>query len=286
MKEVVYDISNNQGEVNFNAIKASGAYGVILKAGGSDGGFYKDWYFEQNYTRAFNAGLHIGAYYYVGKDCKSYDDGKADAERFLKQIAGKALDLPVYMDFEAPDTSNKQGNTDAAIAFCEVLENAGYYAGIYGSDESTFVDRLYKEQLRDYAWWVADYSNEPSHAVPFGMWQFTNKARVNGVQGDVDKNYLYTDYVSVICGYGFNGFIADENYESDITDTTITNNSINVNDAVMIKSGATDLNTGGYYADFVYSNTYYVLEITGNRVVFGTSSGITGATDISNIIKL
>lgn len=285
MQEVVYDISNHQGEVDFNAIKASGAYGVILKAGGSDGGFYKDWYFEQNYTRAFNAGLHIGAYYYVGKYCKSYEDGKADAERFLKQIKGKVFDLPVYMDFEAPDTTNKQGNTDAVIGFCETMENAGYYVGIYGSDESTFVDKLYIEQLRDYALWVADYSNEPSHAVPFGMWQFTSKARVNGVQGDVDKNYLYTDYVSAIINNYLNGY-------SPVPDTTGNDTSdcfgcpITVGDTVMIAQGAKDMNTNWYYADFVYTKTYKVLEVSGNRVVFGNDSGITGATDISNIIKL
>lgn len=285
MMEVVYDISNHQGEVDFNAIKETGAYGVILKAGGSDGGFYKDWYFEQNYARAFNAGLHIGAYYYVGKDCKSYDDGKADAERFLKQIAGKTFDLPVYMDFEAPDTSNKQGNTDSVIAFCKVLEKAGYYVGIYGSDESTFVDRLYKDQLRDYAWWVADYSNQPTHAVPFGMWQFTSKARVNGVQGDVDKNYLYIDYVGAIVSGGFNGYSNVSSSEGN--DTTVsTGTALAIGDTIMIKTGAKDLNSGGYYASFVYNNEYKVIEITGNRVVFGNERGITGATDISNIIKL
>lgn len=286
MKEIVYDISNHQGEVNFNEIKASGAYGVILKAGGSDSGFYKDWYFEQNYSRAINASLHVGAYYYVGKDCTSSADGEADAQRFLKYIEGKKFDLPVYLDFEAPTPADKQGNTDACIAFLEVLENAGYYAGIYGSDESVFVDRVYKEQLREYAWWVADYSNEPTHAVPFGMWQFTSKAFVNGVYGNVDKNYLYIDYPSIIRGYGFNGFTADPDYESDINNTGGYVTTVNSGDTVMIKPGATDMNTNGYYADFVYTNIYTVKEVSGNRIVFGTETGITGATDISNIIKL
>lgn len=287
MKEIVYDISNNQGEVNFNEIKSSGAYGVILKSGGSDGAFYKDWFFEQNYTRAVNAGLHVGAYYYVGKDCTSSEDGEADAHRFLKQLSGKKFDLPVYLDFEAPPATNKQGNTDACIAFLEVMESAGYYAGIYGSDESVFVDRVYKEQLREYAWWVADYSNEPSHAVPFGMWQFTSKAQVKGVYGNVDKNYLYIDYPSVIRCYGFNGYSADPDYKkSDIDSPAITDNTVNVGDTVMIKHGATDMNTNGYYADFVYTNKYTVKEVINNRVVFGTNTGITGATDISNIIKL
>lgn len=286
MKEVVYDISNNQGDVNFNLIKQSGAYGVILKAGGSDGGFYRDWYFDQNYSHAIEAGLHVGAYYYVGKDCTSKEDGEADAERFINYLSGKLFDLPVYLDFEAPPAANKQGNTDAAIAFCEVMENAGYFTGIYGSDESVFVDRLYKEQLREYAWWVADYSNEPSHAVPFGMWQFTSEARVNGVYGDVDKNYLYIDYPAIIRGIGFNGYTADPDYTDDSFDSNVSNTAINVGDVVKVKTGAMDMNTNLYYADFVYTNTYKVLEVSGNRIVFGNDSGITGATDISNIIKL
>lgn len=52
---------------------------------------------------------------------------------------------------------------------------------------------------------------------------------------------------------------------------------------VKIKSGAKDLNTGKKYASFVYNQTYTVISISGNRVVFGLNGAVTGATDKSNI---
>ena len=48
----VIDISHWQGAIDFNSVRASGIEGVIIKAGGSDAGFYKDSKFETNYVNA------------------------------------------------------------------------------------------------------------------------------------------------------------------------------------------------------------------------------------------
>ena len=45
----VIDVSHWQGYIDFNSVRASGIEGVIIKAGGSDAGFYKDSKFETNY---------------------------------------------------------------------------------------------------------------------------------------------------------------------------------------------------------------------------------------------
>lgn len=50
-----------------------------------------------------------------------------------------------------------------------------------------------------------------------------------------------------------------------------------------IKVGAKDLNTGKKYSSWVYLNTYEVISINGNRVVFGKNGAVTGATNKSNI---
>ena len=50
-----------------------------------------------------------------------------------------------------------------------------------------------------------------------------------------------------------------------------------------IKTGAKDLNTGKKYSSYVYEQTYTVISINGNRVVFGLNGAVTGATDKSNI---
>ena len=52
---------------------------------------------------------------------------------------------------------------------------------------------------------------------------------------------------------------------------------------VKIKSGATDANTKGKYAAFVYKTVYTVISISGDYVVFGLNGVATGKTKKSNV---
>ena len=142
------DVSRWQGVIDWKAVKEDGVKFAIIKAGGSDAGFYKDRTFEQNYAGAKENGIAVGAYYFVGKLCKSREAGAADAKRFIEMLKGKQFEYPVYIDFEAPDSTNKAGNTDAVIAFCEVMENAGYFVGVYASEISGFKERLDDSRLQ------------------------------------------------------------------------------------------------------------------------------------------
>ena len=200
------DVSSWQGNIDFGLVKASGVQFVILKAGGSDAGCYTDKRFYDNYVKATQAGLYVGAYYFVGKYCKSSTDGMADAMRFADIIKDCILEYPVYIDFEAPDSSNKQGNTDAVNAFCAYMESCGYYAGIYASDISGFKDRLYLDQLNKYDKWVARYGSEPKYVKNFGMWQASSQGTVPGISGRVDMDYSKNDYAGIIKTHHLNGF--------------------------------------------------------------------------------
>lgn len=200
------DVSNWQGNIDFASVKASGINFVILKAGGSDAGFYTDKRFYDNYRSASAQGLSIGAYYFVGKYCKSAEAGIADAQRFYDIIKNCRLDYPVYIDFEAPDSTNKQGNTDAVNAFCLYMESLGYYVGIYASDISGFKDRLYLDQLNRFDKWVARYGSEPKYVKNWGIWQSSSKGNVKGIPGHVDLDYSRNDYSGIIKRYHLNGF--------------------------------------------------------------------------------
>ena len=59
--------------------------------------------------------------------------------------------------------------------------------------------------------------------------------------------------------------------------------SVGVGSNIRIGYNATDLNSGTFYAPFVYENVYQVFEISGRRVVFGTNGTVIGATDIGNV---
>lgn len=203
------DVSHWQGVVDWKNVSKYFKF-VILKAGGSDAGFYKDSRFEYNYLKAKEVGLSIGAYYFVGKKCTSAEAGRLDADRFANILEGKQFDMPVYLDFEAPSTKNKKGNTDAAVAFCERMEDLGYFVGIYASDISGFAERLYLSRCKPFTLWVARYGSLPRYVSKYDMHQTTSKGRIKGIDGYVDLNTCYKDFPSIIKSYGFNGFNKEE----------------------------------------------------------------------------
>lgn len=199
------DVSHWQGSVDFKKVKAAGYDFVIIKAGGSDAGFYKDKKFETNYKKAKEAGLFVGAYYFVGKNCVSALDGEADAKRFLKILEDKSFEFPVYIDIETTPARLKKGATDAVISFCGTLELAGYYAGVYASDLGGFRDRLEAWRLVRFDKWVARYGSKPQFVTKYGMWQSSSKGRVPGINGNVDLDESYYDYPAIMARNGLNG---------------------------------------------------------------------------------
>ena len=200
------DISHWNGDIDFNKVKASGIEFVIIKAGGSDRGFYTDPKFKENYEKAKAAGLFVGAYYFVGK--KFYGDlaGIADGKRFADILKGMQFEYPVYLDVETTDSRYKELATDAAIAFCNTLENAGDYVGIYASDISGFKETLNHSRLESYAHWVARYGKEPEVCKEGVIHQYSSKGAVDGIVGSVDLDKSSCDYSKYIIAGGFNGF--------------------------------------------------------------------------------
>lgn len=198
------DISHWQGIIDFKKVAEVFDF-VIIKAGGSDAGFYRDKKFETNYKKAKEAGLCVGAYYFVGKDCTSYAAGVADAKRFIELLAGKSFEYPVYIDIEQTPIVKRQGATDAVIGFCETMETAGYYVGVYGSDISGFKDRLVLSRLSAFDKWVARYGSKPKFVTKYGMWQKSSKGVVAGIKGNVDINEAYLNYPAIMARKHLNG---------------------------------------------------------------------------------
>lgn len=200
------DVSHWQGVIDWLSVKESGIEFAILKAGGSDDGFYTDSTFEQNYKEAKAVGLPVGAYYFVGSLCTSRTDGIADAKRFLEIIKGKSFEYPVYIDLESTNPAAKAGATEACIGFCETMEAAGYYCGIYASDISGFRERLDISKLERFDKWVAIYGSKPNYVKSYGVWQYSSTGKVSGIIGNVDMNEAYKDYPQIIKAAGLNGF--------------------------------------------------------------------------------
>ena len=203
------DVSAWQGVIDWQKVKASGIKFAIIKAGGSDDGIYTDSKYERNYSECKKYGIPVGAYYFVGRSFTTKADGEADADRFLKLLKGKQFEYPVYLDLEPPlKAANRKYNTDAAVAFCEKVEKAGYYVGVYGSTYSTFQSLVDDSRLTSYAHWVAQYANSCTYWDNYGIWQYTSGGYINGIDGRCDMNLCYVDYPERIKAKGLNGFKA------------------------------------------------------------------------------
>ena len=200
------DVSRWQGDIDWTKVREAGIEFAIIKAGGSDDGFYTDSKFEKNYKGAKEAGISVGAYYIVGSKCVSRIDGVSDANRFINIIKGKQFDYPVYIDLELTSPADKCGATDACIGFCQTMEKAGYYCGIYASDISGFVDRLDMSRLTQFDKWVARYGGKPTAVKRYGIWQKSSTGSVSGISGNVDLNEAYEDYPSIVKAAGLNGY--------------------------------------------------------------------------------
>lgn len=198
------DISHWNRVDDFNKVRNDGYEFVIIKAGGSDKGFYKDRCFDDYYRLAKLAGLYVGAYYFVGPGFTSANDGRMDAKRFLNIINDKSFEYPIVLDLEATRPENKDGATEASIAFCEYCEDHGYYVSIYASDISGFKERLDIDKLKPFDKWVARYGKKPEYVKKYDIWQKSSTGAVDGIRGNVDIDISYKDYNEITFKYKLN----------------------------------------------------------------------------------
>ena len=202
------DLSHHNGYVDFEALSKSVDF-VIIKSGGSEKKGHRhftDIMFEDYYRQAKKAGLKVGCYFFAGSDLNERN-AIDDAEYFWRIIQGKQFEYPVFLDIEAQTPANKFTTTQAAIKFCDYLEDRRYFVGIYASDISGFKERLFKRSLLPYTWWVARYGKSPQYATEnMGIWQSSNNGYVYGVNTNVDTDISFIKYDDIIKKKKLNGF--------------------------------------------------------------------------------
>ncbi len=210
MKFKGIDVSKWQGNIDWIKAKNDGVDFAIIREGyGKDG---KDKKFEENYKSAKTSGIPVGVYHYSYAD--SVEDAKKEAEFCLKNIKGKQLEYPVCFDIEDKEQLklNNRQRTDIIKAFCETIENAGYYAMIY-CNLNWYNNYLIKDELKQYDLWIAQWEvGAPS--VICGIWQKSDKGVIDGIKGNVDLDVSYKNYPEIIKSKGLNGYNKSSNSQS------------------------------------------------------------------------
>lgn len=211
------DISSHQGKIDFDKVKQAGYSFVIIKAGQGTTPMKT---FRERYLPAVQkAGLDWGAYWWT--DAVTVEEAKAEARAFLKEMEGLKPTFPLWVDqeYNSPhEKCTKQQRTDMVKAFLDVLQEAGYYAGLYCSYD-WITNWLDASQLTAYDKWIAQYSGSCSYTGEYGIWQngvigtkgkkgvhYTILGKVPGIEENCDVNYCYKDYPKIIKAAGLNGW--------------------------------------------------------------------------------
>lgn len=203
------DVSQWQGAIDWAKVKAAGVEFALIRAGlrgyAPEGRLAEDARFRENAEGAIAAGIPVGVYFF--SQATTPEEGREEARYCLKLTGPYKLDFPVYIDSEyanaqqtgRADGLTKEARTAAVVAFCDEVEAAGYYAGIYAS-ESWFAQKL--GDVSRFDKWIAKWDGKPTAA--HGIWQHSNAGRVNGISTPVDLDEAYKDYPTIIQGAGLN----------------------------------------------------------------------------------
>lgn len=193
------DVSNHQGYIDWEKVKKAGIDFAIIRIGyrgyAQEGTLNIDKEFQRNIQNAQAAGIDVGVYIFSQAICD--DEAKEEAEFVIKNLEGYELQLPVVYDPESilnakartDDVPGEQFTKNTTI-FCEMIKNAGYEPMIY-SNMLWEAFEFDMEQLNEYPFWYADYEMLPQTPYAFEMWQYSNKGRVDGINGVVDLDIQF-----------------------------------------------------------------------------------------------
>ena len=185
------DISEFQGEIDFEEVRRSGIEAVYIRVGAGE---YTDEYFAENYERAKAAGLKIGFYHYV--TARSVEEGRRQARFFASLAAGREPDMRLAMDFEYFGSLSVSQINAISEAYLDELTALTKREAVIYSDLSNARNIFSRTLAEKYPLWAAQYgADEPSANGKWREWvgfQYTDEGRVGGIYGNVDRN-IFTE---------------------------------------------------------------------------------------------
>ena len=195
MQLSVIDVSEHQGNIDWEKVKNAGVVGAMIRTGyGVKDPNQIDKWFYNNLSGCQNVGMPYGFYHY------SYAVDVAGAEQeadfCLELIAGSNPQYPVAFDMEENRQAalGKTVCTDMAIAFCNKIRAAGYQPMLYTNLNwaTNYIDMSQIDNAGIRVW-IAQYNTTLDYKGNYFLWQYTSSGRVAGIPANVDLNYLGSD---------------------------------------------------------------------------------------------
>ena len=201
------DISAHQGDIDLSKLKGQIDFVIIRVGYGTKGTI--DTKFTRNANLCRELGIPVGFYWY--SYALDVEGAKKEAQAMINAINPykDIVKFGVWFDMEDADGYKKKNGMPSnqtlrqmCAAFCEAVENAGFYSGIYAS-ESWFNNQLKGSEVTPYDKWVAQWPTSGGKQTALNtsadkrsdvhLWQFTSQGRFSGYSGNLDTNYAYLD---------------------------------------------------------------------------------------------
>ena len=235
MEKKGIDISHHQGEIDFNKLKGNIDFAMVRTSYGS---FYEDRKYKRNIKGLESIGVPYGLYHF--SYATNIEDAKKEANGFINIIRKYNPTYPVVIDIESSSRTQSVNNNmlvDITDTICSMIENAGYYVMIYANLDY-LNGKLNSSKLDRYDKWLAQWTKSPTYNKSFGIWQYSSKGSLPGINGNVDLNISYKDYPSII-GKKNNDNTSSNNRQNE----KIENNSTNY----VVKKGDTLIKIASKY---------------------------------------
>lgn len=192
------DVSEHQGEIDWQLVAQDGVEFAMVRAGYrgyTEGTLNEDLYFRQNMEGAAAAGIKLGVYFF--SQAVTVEEAREEARFVLELVKDFELAFPIAFDWEnigseaaRTDGVDAETLTDSCLAFCDIVEEAGYESAVY------FYRRLgyYEydlERISHLAFWVGAPGELPDFYYEHDIWQYSFTGRVSGIGTDVDLNLFF-----------------------------------------------------------------------------------------------
>ena len=183
-----FDASHHQGTINWSKISTKQYQFVYLKA--TEGGDFKDSMFQENWLKARESGLKVGAYHFY----RLCTDGDVQAKNFIATVPNKPDALPPAIDLEYDAKCINVHTKEQLLKEIQIMHDVikAHYAKqpiFYVS--KNFYHIVLMGSFKDVPLWIRDYDEKPQlkDQRHWMFWQYTNQGKINGISQPVDLNF-------------------------------------------------------------------------------------------------
>ena len=191
-KAVGIDVSEYQGKISWSYVDTIEnqypLHFVFIRA--TAGNDAVDRRFKRNWEGAKKNKMIRGAYHYYRPNENSLEQ----AALFIKTVRLQKGDLPPVLDIEKLPKNQSMTNLKKGLRrWLQAIENHYKVKPIIYTGEKYYDDFL-KEEFSDYLFWIANYNFYREEIQDDWLfWQFTERAAVPGIEGNVDVNIYNGD---------------------------------------------------------------------------------------------